>query len=59
MLENVDLTKKMPKEEFQRKMPELKACLAGLQRQCREQNIPVMIVFEGYGASGKGLQMDS
>lgn len=57
MLENVDLTKKMPREEFQRKMPELKACLAGLQRQCREQNIPVMIVFEGYGASGKGLQI--
>ena len=28
--------------------------LSYLQRACKEQKIPVMIVFEGFGAAGKG-----
>lgn len=57
MLEKVDLTKTMSKEEFKEKMPELERRIGILQRQCKELNIPVMIVFEGFGASGKGLQI--
>lgn len=57
MLEKVDLTKKMTKEEYQEKMPLLETRLGELQRQCKKLNIPVMIVFEGYGASGKGVQI--
>lgn len=56
MLEKVDLTKKISKEEFKQKMPELEQKIGRLQRQCRDLNIPVMIVFEGFGASGKGVQ---
>lgn len=57
MLEKVDLTKQMTKEEYKAKMPMLEARLGELQRQCKTMNIPVMIVFEGFGASGKGLQI--
>ena len=54
MLEKVDLTKKMSKEEYKAKMPALESELGALQRECKRLGIPVMIVFEGYGASGKG-----
>ncbi|MEJ8733455.1 MULTISPECIES: polyphosphate:AMP phosphotransferase [Mediterraneibacter] len=57
MLEKVDLTKKLSKEEYKAKMPMLETKLSYLQRQCKEMNIPVMIVFEGYDAAGKGLQI--
>ena len=57
MLEKVDLTKKMPKDEYKAKMPQLEARLGQLQRQCKELKIPVIIVFEGFGASGKGVQI--
>lgn len=57
MLEKVDLTKKLSKEEYKAKMPMLETRLSCLQRQCREMKIPVIIVFEGYGAAGKGLQI--
>ena len=50
MLEKVDLTKSMRKEEYKAKMPMLESRLGELQRQCKALNIPVMIVFEGYGA---------
>lgn len=57
MLEKIDLTKKMSKEEYQERMKKLEPELGRLQRECREWKIPVMIVFEGYGASGKGAQI--
>ena len=57
MLEKIDLTKKMGKQEYKERMVELELKLAKLQRECKELRIPVMIVFEGFGASGKGLQI--
>lgn len=57
MLEKVDLTKKVSKEEYKEKMPELEAKLGMLQRECKALNIPIMIIFEGFGAAGKGLQI--
>lgn len=57
MLEKVDLTKKISKEEYRTKMPQLEAKLGRLQRECKALGIPVLIVFEGFGASGKGLQI--
>lgn len=57
MLEKIDLTKKMEKEEYEKRMKRLEPELGRLQRECRERKIPVMIVFEGYGASGKGAQI--
>ena len=57
MLEKVDLTKKIPKEEYKERMPELEERLGRLQRECKALGIPVLIVFEGFGAAGKGLQI--
>lgn len=57
MLEKIDLTKKMTKEEYKKRMPELEAEIGRLQRECKNLNIPVMIAFEGYDAAGKGLQI--
>lgn len=57
MLEKVDLTKKLSKEEYKEKMPQLEVKLGRLQRECKALGIPIMIVFEGFGASGKGLQI--
>ena len=58
MLEQIDLTKKMEKEDYKEKIRTLEPVLARLQRECKELGIPVMIVFEGFGASGKGLQIN-
>ena len=57
MLEKVDLTKKLSKEEYKEKMSQLEAEIGRLQRECKALGIPIMIVFEGFGASGKGLQI--
>ncbi|MCF2681692.1 polyphosphate:AMP phosphotransferase [Faecalicatena contorta] len=57
MLEKLDLTKSMGKSEYKEKMVELENRIGRLQRECRSLGIPVMIAFEGYGASGKGLQI--
>lgn len=57
MLEKLDLTRKMDKEEYKEKMEHLESSLGKLQRQCKDLKIPVMIAFEGFGAAGKGLQI--
>ena len=57
MLEKVDLSKKMSKEEYKEKMSQLETRIGFLQRECKALKIPVMIVFEGFGAAGKGLQI--
>ena len=57
MLEKVDLTKKLSKEDYKARMEHLEVRLGQLQRQCKELQIPVLIVFEGFGAAGKGVQI--
>ena len=57
MLEQIDLTKKMSKNEFKARREQLEPELSRLQRTCREQKLPVIIVFEGFGAAGKGYQI--
>lgn len=58
MLEKVDLSKKMGKEEAKEKLEKMGAELSHLQRECKAAGIPVMIAFEGMGASGKGVQIN-
>ena len=57
MLEQINLSKKMEKNVYQEKMEVLEPRLAKLQRECKSLGIPVIIAFEGLGASGKGLQI--
>ncbi len=58
MLEKIDLNKEISEEEYKAKRDTLSASLAILQRQLREKNVPVMIIFEGLGAAGKGVQIN-
>ncbi len=54
MLEQIDLSKCIDKEEYKTILPELELQLGELQREARTLNIPVCIVFEGWDAAGKG-----
>lgn len=58
MLEKIDLSKKIEKSEYNRLMPELEIQLGEAQRKIRELKIPVIIVFEGWEAAGKGSMIN-
>lgn len=54
MLEKIDLNKKLAKEEKKQYLATADSNLTLLQRKCRELEIPVLILFEGISAAGKG-----
>ncbi|MBI4349913.1 MAG: polyphosphate:AMP phosphotransferase [Elusimicrobia bacterium] len=54
MLENVDLNKSVEKKEYKKLMAGLELRLGELQREAKELKVPVIIVFEGWDAAGKG-----
>ena len=54
MLEQVNLKQKLAKEDYQAVMPALKARLAALDAPLRAANLPVILIFEGWSAAGKG-----
>lgn len=54
MLEKINLNQTMSKEEYETFIDEISSKLALLQRKCKDANIPIMILFEGWGAAGKG-----
>ncbi len=54
MLENINLKKKISREEFKRLLPALQGRLYDLEKACWDQGVPTVIVFEGWDASGKG-----
>jgi len=54
MLENIDLSRKISKAEYKQSIDGLRRKLAALQRRVRELNIPMVVVFEGLNAAGKG-----
>ncbi len=58
MLEKIDLSKTVDKETYKQVMEAEGERLGRLQRECKAAGIPVMIVFEGLGAAGKGVQIN-
>lgn len=54
MLENLDLSISLDKKTYKEIVPELRERLWQLQRQALEEEIPVVVIFEGWDASGKG-----
>jgi polyphosphate kinase 2 (PPK2 family) len=54
MLEKIDLTSRLPKEDYKTRMPRLRDRLYDLQKACWEGNVPTVILFEGWDAAGKG-----
>lgn len=54
MLEEVDLSLKIDDKEYVRVLAEQQLLLVRLQQRIRAAGIPVIIMFEGWDASGKG-----
>jgi polyphosphate:AMP phosphotransferase len=54
MLEQVDLKAKLAKDKYKTEMETLQPKLGKLQRQLHDLGVPVIVVFEGWDASGKG-----
>ncbi|MDY9925534.1 polyphosphate:AMP phosphotransferase [Methanosarcina sp.] len=54
MLENVDLSQAITNEEYKKVMKALEVKLGELQRRAWELKIPIILVFEGWHASGMG-----
>lgn len=54
MLENIDLSQVITNEEYKENMKTLQVELGELQRKAWELKIPIIIVFEGWHASGMG-----
>ena len=58
MLEQVDLSKNIDKAEYKNVIAELELRLGALQREVHEAGIPVILLFEGWDAAGKGTQIN-
>ena len=54
MLELLDLDKRLSKEVYRQVFPEMECQLGECQRAARAAGVPVVIVFEGWDAAGKG-----
>ncbi len=57
MLEKIDLKKKATWSDTDERIKKLEVRIGELQRECKELGIPIMVVFEGYEASGKGTMI--
>jgi AMP-polyphosphate phosphotransferase len=54
VLEKIELDKSISKQEYKSLAKQLRRELSALQQQVLKQKLPVIILFEGWGASGKG-----
>ncbi len=58
MLEKIDLNKRADQETLRQELKRAGEHLGVLQRECKAAGIPVLIVFEGMGGAGKGIQIN-
>lgn len=54
MLENIDLKLKLDKAEYKARKKDLAERLYSVQQRAWKQGIPVIVLFEGWDAAGKG-----
>lgn len=59
MLEKIDLNKKISKKDYKRIFPRLRNKLYALQKASWDAEIPVIILFEGWDAAGKGTSIQN
>ena len=59
MLETIDLKRRLSKEEYRLMLPGLRNRLYDLQKTCRDNSVPVVILFEGWDAAGKGTSINA
>jgi len=54
MLDALDLSLSLPKQEYKERKHWMQVRLLRLQRACWEAKVPTVVVFEGWDAAGKG-----
>jgi len=54
MLENLDMKARLGRKKYEKSLEGIHRELGALQRQLKEKGIPVLVVVEGWEASGKG-----
>jgi len=54
MLEHIDLSQHLSKHDYEKQIPELQLKLLILQQKVREAGLPVVVMYEGWDAAGKG-----
>jgi polyphosphate kinase 2 (PPK2 family) len=59
VLENINLTKKLSRDQYKRVLPALQARLYDLEKACWDHSVPTIIVFEGWDASRKGTAISA
>jgi polyphosphate kinase 2 (PPK2 family) len=57
MLDKIDLNQKLKKSEYKQAMPALRERLFHMQKASWDAEIPVIILFEGWDAAGKGASI--
>jgi AMP-polyphosphate phosphotransferase len=58
-LDDLDLSAELAKPSYKKKMPLLRADLRDMQRAVRATRTPVIVLFEGWDAAGKGDSIGS
>lgn len=58
MLEKIDLTRSLSKQEYKTLLPRLQRRLYDLEKACWDAKMPTIIVFEGWDAAGKGTSIN-
>jgi polyphosphate kinase 2 (PPK2 family) len=58
VLEKVDLTRSLSKEDYKSRLPGLQDCLYDQQLAASETGVASVIVFEGWAAAGKGTTIN-
>ncbi len=58
MLELVDLTRTLDREDYDKVFPDLKIRLGDCQRKALDAGVPVVVVIEGWDAAGKGTMIN-
>jgi len=54
MLENINLKRKLSREEYKLALPSIQQRLYDLEKACWDHGVATVVVFEGWDASGKG-----
>jgi polyphosphate:AMP phosphotransferase len=54
MFEAAELGQRIPKEEYKRRVPKLRAELLDVQQQLTRARLPVLVIFAGVDGAGKG-----
>jgi polyphosphate:AMP phosphotransferase len=58
MLETLDLDRRIDRASYRPRREELEIRLGELQRRAQALGVPVLVVFQGWGAAGKGTQIN-